>query len=574
MRALLILAGAVAGAQDFSLTGVTIVDGTGAPPFTGNVSVRDGRIASLEKISVASTPRYTLTAGFFDLHTHLPYSAVAGAINDWGKNLKAYLYCGVTSVVDFGTYPETFEPMRRLLREGVLTGPRIHLAARMSTPGGHGAEAGRGDFFTAEVTTPGEARASALRLLAYKPDVIKVFTDGWRYGAAPDMTSMDEGTLAAIVKEAHASQVEVLTHTVTLEKAKIASRAGVDVIAHGIGNAPADGEIISLMRKNGTTYAPTLAVYEARRPPPPPLLGLTAGPAAAPSPARKARWDHLMTNTALLRGAGVRIATGTDAGVTGTYHGWSTLREMELLTAGGLTPLEALTAAMGNAARALHADSERGTIAPGKLADLVLIEGAPHENIHDVERVRRVWLGGREVDRAQLARDIASPRMTPIPSRKPPPLIDDMEAERTSLNTLRVNATDSGHDHSKILFQRTLRTAANHALSIQAWMSDKSRPFAQVWFPLSPGGVEPVDASAFQGIEFEARGDGDYNVFFHRRGARDNRLPFAKFTTGALWKALRVPLPEARSDLQIVAFEIARPAGEHGWLELDNLRFY
>ena len=70
------------------------------------------------------------------------------------------------------------------------------------------------------------ARAAAVRRwLDYKPDAIKVFTDGWRYGANPDMTSMEEPTLKVIVEEAHARNVEVLTHTVTLAKAKLASRA-------------------------------------------------------------------------------------------------------------------------------------------------------------------------------------------------------------------------------------------------------------------------------------------------------------------------------------------------------------
>jgi len=575
-----------------SIVHATIVDGTGAAPFVGTVVIRGERIAIVEKgIAVPADTfvidgrGYTLTPGFFDLHTHLPYSAVGGLSGDWGKVLKAYLMCGVTSVVDFGTYPETFEPMRRLLREGVVVGPRLNLAARITTPGGHGAEGGRGDFFSLEVTTPAEARAAARKWLAYRPDAIKVFTDGWRYGTGPDMTSMEEETLAAIVKEAHAQGVEVLTHTVSLAKAKIAARAGVDVIAHGIGDAPADGELIGLLRKHGTTYAPTLAVYEWKRGPTAPLLNELLEPAAwkiadarrtdsEASPARQRRWSHLMGNVRLLREAGARFGVGTDAGVTGTYHGWSTLREMELLVSGGLTPLEALTAATGNSAKALDVDSEHGTIAVGKLADLLLIEGVPHENIRDVERVRRIWLGGQEIDRARMKEAIAHSEMTPIPARRAQALIDDMESERTSVDTLRVNATDADHDHSKMMFGRVLRFEDNHAISIQARMAEKTRPFALLWFPLSKGGVEPVDASGFRGVEFEARGEGEYRLVMQRRGVRGFRHPDARFPATYKWTTIQVTFPAPMTDLQSLGFEIARKAGEWAWLELDNLRFY
>jgi imidazolonepropionase-like amidohydrolase len=254
-----------------AIVGATVIDGAGSEPAIATVLIRGERIIAVgPRVEVPSDARVirgegqTLIPGLFDLHTHLPYATAAGVIGDWPKNLKSYLYCGVTSVVDFGTYPETFEPMRRLIKSGTIDGPRLSLAARMTTPGGHGAEGGRGDFFSLEISTPREARAAVRRVLPYQPDVIKVFTDGWRYGVAPEMTSMDEETLTALVNDAHRHDLEVLTHTVTLEKAKIAARAGVDVIAHGIGNAPADDEIIQLMKAKGTTYAPTLAVYEPR----------------------------------------------------------------------------------------------------------------------------------------------------------------------------------------------------------------------------------------------------------------------------------------------------------------------
>ena len=73
---------------------------------------------------------------------------------DWGKSLKAYLACGVTTVNDYATYGEMFVPMRQLLASGAVPGPHVNMAVRMSTPGGHGTEAGWGDFMTLTAATP------------------------------------------------------------------------------------------------------------------------------------------------------------------------------------------------------------------------------------------------------------------------------------------------------------------------------------------------------------------------------------------------------------------------------------
>src|SRR5947207_15683892 len=184
----------------------------------------------------------------------------------------------------------------------------------MSSTGGHGTEGGWGDFMTIEANTPAQAHARIKSVLAYRPDVIKAFTDGWRYGAAPDLTSMNLETLAAIVEDAHAAGTKVVTHTVTLRGAKLASRAGVDILVHGIGDAEVDAELIEIMKAKGTSYVSTLAVYEYK------------GTGEAP-PERQARWRNLTTNVRKLFEAGIPIAVGTDAGMPSTFHGPSTLHE-------------------------------------------------------------------------------------------------------------------------------------------------------------------------------------------------------------------------------------------------------
>lgn len=655
-----------------AFVGATVVDGTGREPYAGTVVVRGGRVeaagpsvAAPAGARVIRADGQTLLPGLFDLHTHVPYATAPGVSGDWGKNLKAYLYSGVTTVVDFGTYPETFEPVRRLIASGAFEAPRVHFAARMTTPGGHGAEGGRGDFFTLEVLTPREARAAVRRLMPYRPDVIKVFTDGWRYNTAPDMTSMNEETLAAICDEAHRHGVEVMTHTVTLARAKVAARAGVDTLAHGVGDAQADEELARIMREKGTTYVSTLAVYEPRgrnllspllsavleplvlaqiRPPltaePPDdneralVQQQPAAPPAGERPdsrpravesARRRRWQILLHNVSALKSAGVRIGAGTDAGVTGTHHGWASLRELELLVQGGLTPLQAVRAATLDSARALHVESERGSIEPGKLADLVLVAGEPHRRITDLARVSRVFLGGREVDRERLARDIASPAQTALAPVKLSELIDDFEGPprsggpfgvgavlrpdvgagggvrdpaapshataadtlRSDLGTLWVNATDGGHDHSQVLHGLTARGGRDHALTIMARMSSAERPFVRVQVPLTRGAVEPADARPWRGVRFDARGDGGaYRLVVPTYTVRDSAYFQTDFAAAPSWKTVRIDFaslkqPETKTpaawtgaDLLMLSFEIARPPGQFGWLEIDNVRFY
>src|SRR5688572_7085808 len=256
--------------------GAQVIDGTGAAARAVSVRFCGDRIdavgtdiAAPVGARIVEASGQTLIPGVFDLHTHLSASAVTGVPADWGKNLKAYLAAGVTTVNDYATYGEMFEPMRRLLAGRSMPGPRVNLAVRMSTTGGHGTEGGWGDAMTLEANTPEQAHARMKTALAYKPGVIKVFTDGWRYGTAPDLTSMNVQTLSAIVADAHAAGIKVVTHTVSLGGAKIAARAGVDVLVHGIGDATADQELADLMKASGTAYVSTLAVYESHAMPPP-----------------------------------------------------------------------------------------------------------------------------------------------------------------------------------------------------------------------------------------------------------------------------------------------------------------
>ena len=585
-------------------------------PFEGSVVVSGGRIAAVgtnlaipADLRVIDGAGKTLIPGLFDLHTHLPYAPVSGFSGGWAKHLAAYLYCGVTSVVDFGSYPEMFAPMRRLINEGAVRGPRIHFAARIAPPYGHGLEGGRGDYFTAAVLEPRDAKPAIDALLASKPDAVKIFTDGWRYGYAPPMASMTREAIAAVVEQAHLHGLEVLTHTVTVQGAKDAAAAGVDVIAHGVGDGPIDAELVELLRGNNVTYAPTLAVYQPKgRDILDPLLAATLEPAARqrmnppleppndssslvgdypdPGTPRAKRWRALVENNRALAEADVTFGVGTDAGVTNAWHGWATLRELRLLVHGGLTPLEALTAATGQSAAALGVDGERGRIEPGKAADFVLIDGDPHREIADVAKIERVFLGGEEVDRDALAALIATEHDAPLPTRGVQPLLDDFEldARKSRLGTNWVNGSDPGLSRARMMLQKTLRRRGDHALTMLARMPNEENAWAAAHLPLTPGGVEPADLSEYEGLRCQVRGEGDYVLMISSRSVRNYDFHRATFSADGRWTQVKIPFQSLRqargssvwegSDAQVLMFRIERGPGESAWLEIDDLEFY
>jgi imidazolonepropionase-like amidohydrolase len=603
---LVLLPPSIARAQTITaITGARVIDGTGAPARVETVVISGNRIVAVSNHAAIPAGARTIDAngetllpGLFDLHTHLNASAT-DAVDDFGKSLKAYLVCGVTSVNDYSVYGEMLAPLRAMQSSGVLVGPKVNFAIRFGTPEGHGTEFGWGDYFTQLVSTPAEAHAAMKKILPYKPDVIKAFTDGWRYGRGNDLTSMNLETLAAIVEDAHSAGIKVFTHTVTLNGAKIAARAGVDVLAHGVGDAPVDDELIALLKKSGTGYVSTLATYE----PPtgrvlsPRLTSLLAPSdrqfaarsaeqrVPAPSSPTMRRWRFLQENMRRLSAAGIPIGVGTDAGVGGTYHGWSTLHEMELLVASGLTPIEAITAGTSTSARLIGEDDQRGTITPGMIADLLLVKGSPDQDIHEIENTSAVFLGGQQLDLQALESAIQSPQFTPLPEHAIPAKIYDAEREdgRTDLDTMLVDSTDTGPDHSRILFARTLRKRG-HGLSVLARMSPKQSPFVDLVIPLTRGAVEPADISSFKGIQFSTRGDGKYSILLDTYGARKSSWPVASFPGRPQWRTVRIPFtafqtkdstsPLTPHGVRALHFEIARRGEMDGWLEIDDVKLY
>lgn len=592
------------------IAGARVFDGTGAPARMGDVLIEGDRIVAVGRNLKA--PRgakridgrgKTLIPGLHDLHTHLRSPAL-DAPEDLGKAWAAYLLAGVTTVNDYSVSGEMIAPIRALTAPGgTLWSPHLNQAVRFGVPGGHGTEYGWGHFFTMQAATPRAARQLTPLALGYDPDVIKVFADGWRYGRDPDLNSMNQPTLAAIVQDAHARGKPVVTHTVTLEGAKLAASAGVDALGHGVADAPVDEQLIALMRKNGTGYIGTTTVFEPQQ-----TRSFNEGEralfnaderaddevaqASDPAPVLpydSKRWVILNANIRALKAAGIPIGIGTDAGIGGVYHGSSAQREIRLLAQNGFTPAEALIAATRTSAALMHQEHDHGTIEPGKRADLVLVGGKPDENIEDLWHVERVWVGGREAPLGELRKLRDNPGMTPMPVHlMTGPIVTGKRGDgRTDLDTLPVATTDPGVDHSCLVAHHDAEhdhAAHEHSTFLAAQMGAAPRPYVEWVLPLTRGTIDVADASAFEGIELMVKGRGEYRIVLESYGLRGRSWFRAPFTASPSSEALRIPFvsftsrdPEAMLDLaRLRAIRVVLEGETLGTkaLELGSVRFY
>jgi imidazolonepropionase-like amidohydrolase len=254
--------------------------------------------------------------------------------------------------------------------------------------GGHGWQLG------IEANGADEVRKAAREQIKDGVDIVKLMATGGVMTPAvePGSEQFTEEELRAGVEEAHKAGKKTATHAMGTKGILNALRAGIDSIEHGVY---LDEETVSLMAERDVPLIPTLsALFNIER------KGIEAGiPAFAVEKTLKVKPFHL-ESIRMAREAGVRIALGTDAGTPFNLHG-ENMGELKLLVDyGGFSVMEAIEAGTRIAAQVLGMEKELGTIEEGKLADLVLVEGNPLEDIEILlkrESIRLVMQGGKLV---------------------------------------------------------------------------------------------------------------------------------------------------------------------------------
>jgi imidazolonepropionase-like amidohydrolase len=378
------------------LRGARVFDGTGRPPERLTVVVEDGRIADVTAdagVGEAGAARAidltgrTLLPGLIDLHVHLGWGArqatpsIAAVALAAARNVRAAQAAGITALRDVGTEGGVGMAVRDAVARGDLPGARVYPCGQIiCMTGGHGSEPPAPPGLAREADGPDDCRRAVREQVKAGADCIKVTTNG-----PLNVVEFTQEEMDALVDEAHRLGRRVACHASLLHSTKLAVRAGVDTIEHA---CDLDEETARAMAGAGITMVPTLLVSKL-------IMDrweeFKAVPMMRSIPVRAKR--HVESFQIALA-AGVTMGAGTDI-FFGLGRFESLPEEIAYMVECGMNAPDALVAATRHGAAALGWGDRLGTIARGKLADLIAVDGDPTLDISALRRVTLVMQGGR-----------------------------------------------------------------------------------------------------------------------------------------------------------------------------------
>jgi imidazolonepropionase-like amidohydrolase len=415
-------------ARGFSFTHVTIVDLTGGQTQTDmTVTVSGDRIVAVAPSSpevpggvVVDAGGAFLIPGLWDMHAH------------WADEeyLAAFTVNGVTGVRLMNGFPGHLD-WRRRIDSGSEVGPRLRIAG----PFVDGAKPTYPEVSIA-VASPPDARAAVQTTKSTGYDYVKTYSGLDRdsffaladeckrqnipfVGHVPDGVGADEYAQQGGLSMEHLRRVDFACADLVEDPS---NPPDLSVVAEAYDPVKAAG-VFALFRQTGTWQCPTLVVSYKQLAGNPGLLDdprlaflppsiqayygtLTLTPRRPPDQAQ-AILDNERTMVAGMQQAGVGLLAGTDAPTYGVLPGFGLHEELALLVDAGLSPLEALQAATLNPARFLGLEADLGAVEAGKLADLVLLDANPLDDIHNTTTIRAVVQNGKLLARQDLDRMLA-----------------------------------------------------------------------------------------------------------------------------------------------------------------------
>ena len=413
-----------------------LIDGISDEPCEeGFVRVREGRISEVGPMAVyrrdggghvVDLAGQTLLPGLIDCHVHFVYrgfrsleeidrcpveTAAINAVINGGCMLDA----GYTTVRDVGTIGNVAVAVRDAIAAGKVRGPRVIASGQIIGPTSGMIDTLPSHWSSASglgvcVDGPEAIVKEVRRQIKAGVDNIKLGASGVEVGryAHTWMTTLSAEEVAAAVSEAHRWGRTVAVHCQSFDAAKFALRAGADTIEHG---TRLDDEALALFAKSRTALVPTLSTL---------FSVLELGETLNLSPKQREEMavnkDHWLSAVARARELHIPIAAGSDIG--NRYPHGRNAREIEFLVRAGLSPLEALKAATGTAARVLGKQGTIGALTPGAYADLLVVDGNPLQDVcvlADHERIRLVLLEGRAVAGREVAPSLGPKSPAPFP---------------------------------------------------------------------------------------------------------------------------------------------------------------
>jgi len=365
----------------------------------------------------------TVMPGLISAHSHLGLivddaesSATGYTRENVTAQLKQFERYGVTTIMSLGLNRDLVYELREQQRKGRLGGTTIFTAGRgIGVPGGAPGLPAMADQIYRPASVE-EARKDVDELAAHRADMVKIWVDKG-HGTMPEMTPE---IYKAVIEEAHQKHMRVAAHEYALEDAKQLVTDGVDVLAHSVRDQVVDDVFVQSVKQQKVWYVPTFTVDEsffvyAERPAfmETAFFQQAAGPKLmakfdAPGYAERVNQDPQTAqhrkdfavgqqNLKRLFDAGVNVGFGTDSGaLPGRIPGFAEHHELELMVQAGLTPMQAITAATGENAKLLHMP-DRGTIAVGKRADLLVLDADPLTDIRNTQKIFAVYHEGRGV---------------------------------------------------------------------------------------------------------------------------------------------------------------------------------
>jgi imidazolonepropionase-like amidohydrolase len=403
--------------------GARLLVGDGSAPVENSAFlVENNKFARIGKKGELRPPKgavrvdlsgQTVMPALVDAHTHLGWYVVkTGRIGtdtysreNLMDHLQRYAYYGIAAAQSMGIDPG--EVPYQVRADPGPNAALFRIAGRgMAMPNaGPGADYWRPVAYG--VSTEAEARKAVDELAAKKVDLVKIWVDD-RNGTVPKLTPP---LYRAIIDEAHKHNLRVAAHIFYLADAKELLRSGIDIFAHGIRDRDVDDEVIALFKQHPNVYvipnlperetteedlrfaAETVPAAEIQR-----MRDAIAN--QKPEAAQRARefFGIQARNLAKLNASGVRIGFGTDSSAT---IGWAAHQELTDMVAAGMTPAQVLVAATKTAAELMKLD-QLGTVAAGKSADFLVLSANPLDNINNTRRIARVYLRGKQLDRAAM----------------------------------------------------------------------------------------------------------------------------------------------------------------------------